>query len=65
MATPGSAFMTEHLGRVNGVVLAAARGGDDERLDADEMLASDESQADDAVVEESVAEEAERFRWQL
>jgi hypothetical protein len=60
--------MTEHLGRVNGVMLGDVWGGDDERLEADEMLASDELQADDAVVEESVDEavdEAERFRWQL
>jgi hypothetical protein len=67
-ATPGRAFMTEHLGRVNGVMLGDVWGGDDERLEADEMLASDELQADDAVVEESVDEavdEAERFRWQL
>ena len=40
-------------------------GGDDERLDVEEMLASDESQAEDAVVEESVDEVVQRFRWQL
>jgi hypothetical protein len=40
-------------------------GGDDERLDVEEMLASDESQAEDAVAEESVDEVVQRFRWQL
>jgi hypothetical protein len=37
-------------------------GGDDERLEVEEMLASDESQAED---EESVDEVVQRFRWQL
>ena len=55
--------MTAQL-RFMGVMLSAMLGGDDERLDTDEMLASEESQAEDAVVEESV-DEAERFRWQL
>jgi hypothetical protein len=45
-------------------MLSAILGGDDERLDADVMLESEESQAEDAVAEESV-DEAERFRWQL
>ena len=41
-------------------------GGDDERLDVEEMLPSDESQAEEAVVaEESVDEVVQRFRWQL
>ena len=40
-------------------------GGDDERLDVEEMLASDESQAEEAVEEESVDEAVQRFRWQL
>ena len=41
-------------------------GGDDERLDVEEMLASDESQVEEAVVaEESVDEVVQRFRWQL
>ena len=40
-------------------------GGDDERLDVEEMLASDESQAEDVVAEESVDEVVQRFRWQL
>jgi hypothetical protein len=63
LATPGSAFMTEQP-RVRGAMLSAILGGDDERLDADVMLESEESQAEDAVAEESV-DEAERFRWQL
>jgi hypothetical protein len=40
-------------------------GGNDERLDAEEMLASDESQAEDVLTEESVDEVVQRFRWQL
>jgi hypothetical protein len=70
-ATPGSAFMAVQV-RFNGVMLCERLGGDDERLDADVMLASEESQAEEAVAEESVDEaideavdEAERFRWQL
>jgi hypothetical protein len=46
-------------------MLSAMPGGDDERLDVEEMLASDESQAEDAVEEESVDEAVQRFRWQL
>jgi hypothetical protein len=47
-------------------MLSAMLGGDDERLDVEEMLASDESQAEDAVEEEeSVDEAVQRFRWQL
>jgi hypothetical protein len=47
-------------------MLSAMPGGDDERLDVEEILASDESQAEDAVVEEeSVDEAVKRFRWQL
>jgi hypothetical protein len=69
-ATPGSAFMTVQA-RFNGVVLCEGLGGDDERLDADVMLESEEPQAEEAeeaVAEESVddaVDEAERFRWQL
>jgi hypothetical protein len=62
-ATPGSAFVTVQV-RVNGFMLSDRLGGDDERLDADVILETEESQAEDAVVEESV-DEAERFRWQL
>jgi len=39
-------------------------GGDEEKLDTDEMLDSEESQAEEALVEELV-DEAERLRWQL
>jgi len=46
-------------------MLSAVLGGDDERLDAEEMLASDESQEEDAVTEESVDDIVQRFRWQL
>ena len=46
-------------------MLSAMPGGDDERLDVEEMLASDESQAEDSVLEESVDEIVQRFRWQL
>jgi len=38
-------------------------GGDEERLDADEMLASEESQAEDE--DEELVDDAECFRWQL
>ena len=46
-------------------MLSGMLGGDDERLEAEEMLESDESQAEDVVVEESVDEVVQRFRWQL
>lgn len=39
-------------------------GGEDERLDMELTLASDESHEEDEVVDESV-DEAERLRWQL
>jgi hypothetical protein len=62
-ATPGSAFMTAQL-RVDGIILPAIVGGDEERLDADEKPAIEESHVEDSVVEESL-DEVERFRWQL
>lgn len=63
-ATPGSAAMTAQVGRFAGVLLSAMLEGEDERLDMELMLATEESQAEDEVVEESV-DEAERFFWQL
>jgi len=42
----------------------ACHRGDEERLDADEKLAIEESHVEDSVVEESL-DEVERFRWQL
>jgi hypothetical protein len=64
LATPGSAVMTAQLGRFNGVLVSAMLGGEDERLDMELMLASEESHEEDEVVDESV-DEAERLRWQL
>lgn len=56
--------MTAQVGRFAGVLLSAMLEGEDERLDMELMLATEESQAEDEVVEESV-DEAERFFWQL
>jgi hypothetical protein len=52
--------MTAQL-RVDGTILPAIVGGDEERLDADEKLAIEESHVE---AEESL-DEVERFRWQL
>jgi hypothetical protein len=57
--------MTAQTGRFNGGALVSAPlGGEDERLDMELTLASDWSQEEDEVVDESV-DEVERFRWQL
>ena len=63
MATPGSAFMKAQP-CLDGVRVSGLLGGDEERLDAEEMLAREESQAEDEESEELV-DEVERLRWQL
>ena len=63
LATPGSAFMKAQPW-LDCVRASGLLGGDEERLDEEEMLAREESQAEDEESEELV-DEAERLRWQL